>query len=116
VPALLIVNVALVSDDLSDEERTEVEQTELRPPQIVNLDEWVVPIAAVEQTREPEAQAVEIANQIGQAEVTVKRPAFCFARPPDVPREIEGVQLALDKVRRRNRSGQRFRLRRGSGC
>ncbi|PWT79230.1 MAG: hypothetical protein C5B58_14125 [Acidobacteria bacterium] len=86
----------MVSDDLSDEEAIEVELTELTPPQIVNLDDWVVPIVRVESTCEPQPQAVEIAKQIEQAEVRPTLPAFYFARRPDVPRKLEEVQLALD--------------------
>jgi len=85
----------MVSDDLPDES-IEVERADLRPPQIVNLDEWIVPISTVESTCETESQVAETARQIEQAEATLTLPAFYFPQRPDIPREIEEVQLALD--------------------
>ena len=86
----------MVSDDFSDEELIEVEAAQLRPPQIVNLDDWIVPIATVESICEPESQATETARRIEQAEATLTLPAFYFARRSDIPRAIEEIQLALD--------------------
>jgi len=45
---------------------------------------------------EPQPSAVAVAKQIEEAEATLTLPAFYFARRPDVPREIEEVQLALN--------------------
>jgi hypothetical protein len=86
----------MVSDDFSDEEPIQVEPAELRPPQILNLEDWIVPIVTVGSICEPESQASEIAKQIEQAEATLTLPAFYFARRPDIPQEIEELQLALD--------------------
>ena len=65
-------------------------------PQIVDLDEWFVPIAADEPTSEPESPIATIARDIEEAEVGLALPAFCFARRADIPRDVEEVQLALD--------------------
>ena len=86
----------LVSDVLADEEPTEIEPVELRPPQIVNLDDWFVPVATVEPTSEPESSVTTIARDIEAAESAFTLPPFYFAQRTDVQREVEELQLALD--------------------
>ena len=86
----------LVSDALADEEPTEIEPNELTPPQIVNLDDWFVPVATTEPTTEPEASIVTIAREIEETESALTLPAFYFARRSDVQRDVEETQLALD--------------------
>src|SRR5205823_4847352 len=84
----------LTSDVLTDEEPTE--PAEVAPPQIVNLDDWFVPIATVEPTSEPGSPAATIAREIEEAESGLTLPAFYFARRADIPRDVEEIQLALD--------------------
>src|SRR5205823_5468571 len=50
----------LASDALTDGESiAEIEPTELAPPQIVDLDEWFVPVVDAEPTAEPEPRIVD---------------------------------------------------------
>ncbi len=89
----------LASDVLTDDEASEIAEIEpqqLAQPQIVNLDEWFVPIATVEPTSEPESPVATIAREIEEAESTFTLPAFYFARRSDVQRDVEEIQLALD--------------------
>ena len=62
----------------------------------MNLDDWIVPIVTVESICEQESQVAETARQIEQAEATLTLPAFYFGPRPDILREIEEIQLALD--------------------
>src|SRR5437773_4995607 len=57
---LLVRYPVLTSDVLTDEEPTE--PAEVAPAQIVNLEDWFVPIATVQPTREPEPPAATIAR------------------------------------------------------
>jgi hypothetical protein len=84
----------IVSDALTDDEPTE--PAEVAPPQIVNLDEWFVPIATDEPTNEPESPIATLARNIEEAEFGLTLPAFYFARRADTPRDVEEIQLALD--------------------
>ncbi len=68
----------MASDALADEEPTE--PADVAPPQIVNLDEWFVPIATVQPTSEPESSVVTID----------------FARRAEVQRDVEEIQMSLD--------------------
>jgi hypothetical protein len=87
----------MIRDALTDEEPIAgIEPAELTPPQIVNLDEWVIPTVTTDVTTEAESQALQIARQIDETQSTLALPAFYFARRPDVPRELDEVQLALD--------------------
>jgi hypothetical protein len=86
----------MVRDVLADEEPTEVEPTELAPPQIVNLDEWFVPVATLEPTSEPESPVATIAREIEETESALTLPAFYFARRSDVQPDVEEIQLGLD--------------------
>jgi hypothetical protein len=79
-----------------DKSIAELEPTVLAPPQIVDLDEWFVPIATVQPTSEPESSVVTIVKDIEDAEFGLTLPAFCFARRAEVQRDIEEIQLALD--------------------
>src|SRR5207248_9259149 len=46
----------MTRDGLADDEKTaEIEQSEFAPSQIIDLNEWFVPIATVEPTNEPES-------------------------------------------------------------
>jgi len=85
----------MFSDVLADEDPTEVEPAELTPPQIVNLDEWFVPIAMVQPT-EPESSVATIARDIEAAESALTLPAFYFARRAEVQHDVAETQLALD--------------------
>ncbi len=85
----------MISDNLSDEEPIEVEPAELPPPQVVNLDGWIIPTATIERTQ-IECSPATIVAHIEQTEATFQLPAFCVARRPDIPRDVEEVQLALD--------------------
>jgi len=86
----------LVSDVLTDDEPPEIEPQQLARPQIVDLDDWFVPIATVEPTSEPESSVVTIARDTDEAESGLTLPAFYFARRADIPRDVEEIQLALD--------------------
>jgi len=86
----------LVSDVLTDDEPPEIEPQQLAQPQIVDLDEWFVPIATDEPTSEPESSVVAIAKDIEVAESGLTLPAFYFVRRADIPRDVEEIQLALD--------------------
>ena len=68
----------------------------MAPAQIVDLDEWFVPIATFQPTSEPELSVVAIAKDIEEAESGLTLPAFYFARRAEVQREVEDIQLALD--------------------
>jgi hypothetical protein len=72
----------MVSEVMNVEEQpmVEIEPTEFAPPQIVDLDEWFVPVATVEPT--PQPSAAEQAQEIETAEAGWTLPAFYFARPP----------------------------------
>src|SRR5204863_7516981 len=83
----------MVNDALAEEEPTE--PAEVAPPQIVNLDDWFVPIATVEPTSELEPPAATIARVIEETESAFTLPAFYFARRAEVPRDVEQIQLAL---------------------
>jgi hypothetical protein len=93
---LLSCYPVMVSDVLSDDELPEIEPQELASTQIVNLDEWFVPIATVEPTIEPESPVATIARVIEEAESALTLPAFYFARRSEVPHDVEEIQLALD--------------------
>jgi len=82
-------------DVLADEEPAEIETAELMPAQIVNLDEWFVPVATFEPTAESDPSAAEQALAIEKAETTLTLPAFYFARSQPAG-EVEEIQLALD--------------------
>jgi hypothetical protein len=86
----------LASAVLADEEPPEIEPAELTPPQVVNLDDWFVPVATVEPTSEPEPPTSTIARHIEETESNLALPAFYFPRRSEVPRELEEIQLALD--------------------
>jgi P-loop containing NTP hydrolase pore-1/C-terminal domain on Strawberry notch homologue len=86
----------MVSGVSADEEPIEVESSELTPPQIVNLDEWFVPIATVEPFTEPEPKAEALAREIEETEASFALPAFYFARRVEISHEVEETQLALD--------------------
>lgn len=86
----------LASDVLTDDEPIEVEPAEVTSPQIVNLDDWFVPVATIEPTCGPESSLVTIARDIEAAESTLTLPAFYFLQRSEVPRDIEEIQLALD--------------------
>ena len=86
----------MLRDVLADEQPTEVEPTELTPPQIVNLDEWFVPVATFEPTSEPESSIRKIASDSEEAESALTLPVFYFARGAEVPRDVDEIQLALD--------------------
>ena len=86
----------MVSDVLTDDELTaELEPQEMAPPQIVDLDEWFVPMAMVDPT-EPEPSATTIAGEIEETDSGFALPAFYFARPAQPAREVSESQLALD--------------------
>ena len=85
----------LASDVLADDEPiTEIEPTDLAPPQIVDLDEWLVPVVDSEQSMEPPPLLAGQAQEIESAGAGWTLPAFYFARPSPPPREE--IQLALD--------------------
>lgn len=86
----------LASEVLTDEEPIEIEPAEFTPPQIVNLDEWFVPVATVEPMSEPDSSFATIARHIEETESALTLPAYYFARRSEVPRDIEEIQLALD--------------------
>ena len=86
----------LASDVLSEDEPPEIEPQQSARPQIVDLDEWFVPIATDEPTGEPESPIATIARDIEEAEFGLTLPAFYFARRADVQRDVEEIQLALD--------------------
>jgi predicted RNA methylase len=85
----------LANDVLADDDPiAEIEPTELAPPQIVDLDEWVVSVEPDHATSEP--SAAEQAQEIETAEAAFALPAFYFARPSPPPRDVEEIQLALN--------------------
>ena len=87
----------MVNDVLADEETTEIEPAELISPQIVNLDEWFVPVVMAEEpTSKPESPVATIARHIEETEFSLTLPAFYFGRSPDVAGDVEEIQLALD--------------------
>ena len=84
----------LASDTLTDDGPiAEIEPTELAPPQIVDLDEWVV---SAEAEPSPQPSAADQAQEIETAEAGLVLPAFYFARASQPEREVEEVQMALD--------------------
>ena len=84
----------LTSDVLADDEPiSEIEPTELAPPQIVDLDEWFV---SAEAEPTPQPSATERAQDIETSEVAWTLPAFYYARPSQPTLEIDEMQLALD--------------------
>jgi hypothetical protein len=85
----------VVSDVLANEEPSETDSAELVSPQLVNLDDWFVPIATLEPT-EAEPTAGERAHEIEAAEATLTLPAFYFVRSSQPAGEVEEIQLALD--------------------
>jgi hypothetical protein len=86
----------MLRDVLADEELIEAEPTEFAPHQIVDLDEWFVPIATVKPMIEPESPVVTIARVIEEAESALTLPAFYFTRRSEVSRDVEEIQLPLD--------------------
>src|SRR6185436_3769935 len=93
---LLVRYPVLVGEVLDDDEPPEIEPQQLAPPQIVDLDEWFVPIAMVAPTSEPEPPVATIAREIEETESALTLPAFYSARRADVQRDVEEIQLALD--------------------
>jgi hypothetical protein len=82
-------------DVSADEEPTEIETAELTPPQIVNLDDWFVPVATLEPS-EAEPSAALQALEIEKAEAGFSLPAFHFVRSAQPARGVDEIQLALD--------------------
>ena len=69
----------LASDVLADDEpNAEIEPTELAPPQIVDLDEWFVPVADSEQSMESTPLPSEQAQEIETAEAGLDASGFLF--------------------------------------
>ena len=93
--ALLERYPVMVSDDFPDDEPIMVEPDEFVPPQIIDLDEWIVPTAMVE-ARDKADSALTIAKEIEGHEAALTLPAFYFGRRCEISPEIEEVQLALD--------------------
>jgi hypothetical protein len=85
----------MVSDVSGDEAPTEIEPSELTPPQIVNLDAWFVPAATLEPSEANPPAALQ-ALEIEKAEAAVSLPAFYFVRSAQPPRDVDEIQLALD--------------------
>lgn len=92
----LLARYPVMGGDVSaDEEPTEIETAELTPPQIVNLDDWFVPVATLEPSEANTPAALQ-AQEIEKAEPGLSLPAFYFVRSAQPPREVDEIQLALD--------------------